>query len=162
MTSETFKDIERLESDLWEAADNLRANFKLASSDYFMPVLGVIFLRHAGNRFQAATRQIEEDQANGRMPKRSVRQEYYTRRLEADAGVRGVPAAGWSPEQLRERHSSHRGASEGVCIRQPETPLRAPPAAAAPDERGDRRVIWRHVTDDLQGMWSPYGPIVSG
>jgi type I restriction enzyme M protein len=44
MTNETFKDIEKLESDLWEAADNLRANSKLTSSDYFMPVLGVIFL----------------------------------------------------------------------------------------------------------------------
>jgi hypothetical protein len=28
MTNETFKDIEKLESDLWEAADNLRANFQ--------------------------------------------------------------------------------------------------------------------------------------
>ena len=61
MTNETFKDIEKLESDLWEAADNLRANSKLTSSDYFMPVLGVIFLRHAVNRFDVATRQIEED-----------------------------------------------------------------------------------------------------
>ena len=40
-----FKDIEKLEADLWEAADNLRANSKLTSGDYFMPVLGVIFLR---------------------------------------------------------------------------------------------------------------------
>ena len=60
MTNETFKDIEKLESDLWEAADNLRANSKLTSSDYFMPVLGVIFLRHAANRFDAATWQIED------------------------------------------------------------------------------------------------------
>ena len=49
-TTDTFKDIEKLETDLWEAADNLRANSKLTSSDYFMPVLGVIFLRHAANR----------------------------------------------------------------------------------------------------------------
>lgn len=76
----TFNDIEKLESDLWEAADNLRANSKLTSSDYFMPVLGVIFLRHAANRFQAATRQIEEDQAAGRMPKRKVRPEDYLAR----------------------------------------------------------------------------------
>ena len=54
MTNETFKDIEKVESDLWEAADNLRANSKLTSSDYFMPVLGVIFLRHATNRYEAA------------------------------------------------------------------------------------------------------------
>ncbi|MBI2889231.1 MAG: N-6 DNA methylase [Nitrospirae bacterium] len=65
-------DVERLESDLWEAADNLRANSKLTSSDYFMPVLGVIFLRHAANRFDAAQRQIAADQASGKMPKRRV------------------------------------------------------------------------------------------
>ena len=70
--NDAFKDIEKLEADLWEAADNLRANSKLTSSDYFMPVLGVIFLRHAANRFEAATRQIEEDQATGKMPKRKV------------------------------------------------------------------------------------------
>src|SRR5688572_11098689 len=65
-------DIEKLESDLWEAADNLRANSKLTSSDYFMPVLGVIFLRHAANRFEVAQRQINADQASGKMPKRKV------------------------------------------------------------------------------------------
>lgn len=43
--TDALKDIEKLEADLWEAADNLRANSKLTSSDYFMPVLGVIFLR---------------------------------------------------------------------------------------------------------------------
>lgn len=71
-TTDTFKDIEKLETDLWEAADNLRANSKLTSSDYFMPVLGVIFLRHAANRFESAHRQIEADQASGKMPKRKV------------------------------------------------------------------------------------------
>ena len=72
MTNEGFRDIEKLEGSLWEAADNLRANSKLTSSDYFMPVLGVIFLRHAANRFDAAHRQIESDQASGKMPKRKV------------------------------------------------------------------------------------------
>ena len=57
--TDAFKDIEKLEKDLWEAADNLRANSKLTSSDYFMPVLGVIFLRHAANRFEDARRRIE-------------------------------------------------------------------------------------------------------
>ena len=61
-------DLQQFEADLWEAADNLRANSKLTSSDYFMPVLGVIFLRHAANRFDAATKQIQDDQAAGRMP----------------------------------------------------------------------------------------------
>jgi type I restriction enzyme M protein len=69
---DTYKNIEKLETDLWEAADNLRANSKLTSSDYFMPVLGVIFLRHAANRFEAARKQIEADQASGKMPRRKV------------------------------------------------------------------------------------------
>jgi len=85
-----FKDIERLEADLWRAADNLRANSKLTSSDYFMPVLGVIFLRHAANRFEAAARQIEQDQAAGRMPMRKV--------LPADYLAR---RALWLPERAR-------------------------------------------------------------
>ena len=36
-----MQDLSEFESDLWEAADSLRANSKLTSSDYFMPVLGV-------------------------------------------------------------------------------------------------------------------------
>lgn len=88
--NETFNDIEKLESNLWEAADNLRANSKLTSSDYFMPVLGVIFLRHAANRFAAASRQIEADQASGRMPKRKVRPEDFLARR-----------ALWLPEKAR-------------------------------------------------------------
>jgi hypothetical protein len=32
-----INNIEKLEVDLWSAADNLRANSKLTSSDYFMP-----------------------------------------------------------------------------------------------------------------------------
>jgi type I restriction enzyme M protein len=90
MTLDTFKDIEKFEADLWQAADNLRANSKLTSSDYFMPVLGVIFLRHAANRFEAATKQIQEDQAAGRMPKRPpVNADYIRRR------------ALWLPERAR-------------------------------------------------------------
>jgi type I restriction enzyme M protein len=88
--TDTFKDIEKLEADLWEAADNLRANSKLTSSDYFIPVLGVIFLRHAANRFEAATRQIEEDQATGRMPRRQLQPDDYLRRR-----------ALWLPEAAR-------------------------------------------------------------
>src|SRR5215216_278536 len=88
--TDTFKDIEKLEADLWEAADNLRANSKLTSSDYFMPVLGVIFLRHAANRFEAATRQIEADQAAGRMPRRNLLPADYLRRR-----------ALWLPEAAR-------------------------------------------------------------
>jgi type I restriction-modification system DNA methylase subunit/very-short-patch-repair endonuclease len=63
--------IEHLEADLWDAADNLRANSKLTAGEYCMPVLGVIFLRHATNRYNMALREIEADQAAGKMPKRA-------------------------------------------------------------------------------------------
>jgi type I restriction-modification system DNA methylase subunit len=36
-----------IEKRLWDAADDLRANSKLKSSEYSMPVLGLIFLRYA-------------------------------------------------------------------------------------------------------------------
>lgn len=80
MAADAFKDIQKLEADLWAAADNLRANSKLTSSDYFMPVLGVIFLRHAANRFADAARQIEADQAAGRMPRRKLMPADFIRR----------------------------------------------------------------------------------
>ncbi len=35
--------LEKLEHDLWEAADNLRANSKLTAAQYALPVLGLIF-----------------------------------------------------------------------------------------------------------------------
>jgi len=46
MTANASHNISQIESSLWDAADPLRANSKLTFSDYCMPVLGVIFLRH--------------------------------------------------------------------------------------------------------------------
>jgi len=43
-----------LEKRLWDAADDLRANSKLKSSEYAMPVLGLIFLRYADYKFAQA------------------------------------------------------------------------------------------------------------
>lgn len=80
MTANALKDIEKLESRLWEAADLLRSNSKLTSSEYCMPVLGVIFLRHATNRYYAALAQIEADQDAGRMPKRALKPEDFIKR----------------------------------------------------------------------------------
>jgi type I restriction enzyme M protein len=44
----------QIESRLWSAADELRANSKLKSSEYSVPVLGLIFLRYADHKFTAA------------------------------------------------------------------------------------------------------------
>lgn len=48
-----------IEKRLWEAADNLRANSKLRSSEYSIPVLGLIFLRYADHRFAQAEQQLQ-------------------------------------------------------------------------------------------------------
>ena len=55
----TNQNLEKLESPLWEAADQLRANSKLNATEYSMPVLGLIFLRHATNHFDATKAKIE-------------------------------------------------------------------------------------------------------
>lgn len=47
-----------LEKRLWDAADELRANSKLKSSEYSVPVLGLIFLRYADHKFAAAEKQL--------------------------------------------------------------------------------------------------------
>lgn len=54
------KQLRKLEAELWRAADQLRANSKLTASEYSMPVLGLIFLRHAYNRFQKAKEEVEK------------------------------------------------------------------------------------------------------
>ncbi len=48
-----------VEAHLWEAADELRANSKLKSSEYSVPVLGLVFLRYADHKFQAAAKELE-------------------------------------------------------------------------------------------------------
>ena len=44
---------------LWEAADEFRANSDLKSSEYAVPVLGLIFLRYADHRFTMAEKELE-------------------------------------------------------------------------------------------------------
>ncbi|MBI9113243.1 N-6 DNA methylase [Maridesulfovibrio ferrireducens] len=45
--------IEAIEKRLWTAADTMRANSNYASNEYFLPVMGLVFLRHAYSRFLA-------------------------------------------------------------------------------------------------------------
>lgn len=54
-----LENIEAIEKRLWGSADNLRANSNYASNEYFMPVMGLIFLRHAYSRYLAVKPQIE-------------------------------------------------------------------------------------------------------
>lgn len=50
MTNEELKD---LEGKLWDAANNFRANTDLKSSEYATPILGLIFLKFADNKYKA-------------------------------------------------------------------------------------------------------------
>jgi type I restriction enzyme M protein len=49
----------QIEKRLWDAADELRANSKLKSSEYSIPVLGLIFLRYADKKFAVAQKELE-------------------------------------------------------------------------------------------------------
>ena len=49
MNSEQIRELER---QLWSAADNLRANSDLKASEYSTPVLGLIFLKFADNKYK--------------------------------------------------------------------------------------------------------------
>ena len=51
--------IEAIEKRLWTAADTLRANSNHASNEYFLPVMGLVFLRHAYSRYLAVKDDIE-------------------------------------------------------------------------------------------------------
>lgn len=50
--------IRKLEAELWESADLLRAGSKLTSNQYCMPVLGLIFLRYAYSRYKMVETEI--------------------------------------------------------------------------------------------------------
>ena len=62
------RSIKKLEADLWESADLLRAGSKLTSNQYCMPVLGLLFLRYAYSRFKLVEAEILKDRPmrNGR------------------------------------------------------------------------------------------------
>ena len=47
-----------IEKRLWDAADELRANSKLKSSEYSVPVLGLIFLRYADHKFSKVEKEL--------------------------------------------------------------------------------------------------------
>ena len=61
--------IRKLETELWEAADLLRADSKVTSQQYCMPVLGLIFLRYAYSRFRFVEAEILKNRPmrNGRV-----------------------------------------------------------------------------------------------
>jgi type I restriction enzyme M protein len=80
MIADHFSGLEKFEAELWKVADELRANSNLASNEYFLPIMGVLFLRYATNRYYEALAAIEADKAAGRMPARPLVEADFTRR----------------------------------------------------------------------------------
>ena len=66
--------IEAIEKRLWTAADTMRANSNYASNEYFMPVMGLIFLRHAYSRFLGV-----KDAIKANLPKRGGKKRALTK-----------------------------------------------------------------------------------
>lgn len=64
-TLPNFNGANRIEKRLWESADQLRANSSLSAADYSVPVLGLIFLRYADQKFIEMEKELE-GQAQGR------------------------------------------------------------------------------------------------
>lgn len=52
-------DLAKVRATLWEAADQLRANSKLTPVQYRDPVLGLVFLAYAENRFESIRADVE-------------------------------------------------------------------------------------------------------
>ena len=74
------KSIKALEAKLWDAADVLRANSKLTSNQYCMPVLGLIFLRYAYSRFMMVKAQIEKEHPSRPDRPYIIKPEHFTSR----------------------------------------------------------------------------------
>lgn len=73
----TQDQIKQLEKELWDAADTLRANSKLTAGEYKDPVLGLVLLRFAQNKYEEATPIVEKKIPNGPRGKRAATKEDY-------------------------------------------------------------------------------------
>jgi len=117
--------LNEIEKRLWASADELRANSKLKSSEYSVPVLGLIFLCFADHRFSVADQELKAARENSGSSRRSglSKTDYQAR------GVMYLPApARFSalldlPESADIRHghqrlhARHRGGERGAARR---------------------------------------------
>jgi HsdM N-terminal domain len=77
-----------LEERLWGAADELRANSKLKSSEYSVPVLGLIFLRYADHKFGLAEKALAKAVAvAGRLGRPTIRHRVFSTSRFPGSGI---------------------------------------------------------------------------
>lgn len=91
-----------VEKRLWDAADQLRANSKLKSSEYSVPVLGLIFLRYADHKFTRASQALAASQESSRRRRTIGKLDYQARGVMYLPGSR--PFLQTTPEAGRSRH----------------------------------------------------------
>lgn len=70
-------DIKQLETKLWAAADELRANSNLTLAQYSEPVLGLIFLKFVDGKFKQAKADVEKKATTTSGRTRSITKEHY-------------------------------------------------------------------------------------
>ena len=92
-----------IEKRLWDAADELRANSKLKSSEYSIPVLGLIFLRYADIKFARAEQELVGTQRAVSNRRKISKLDYQAR------GVMYIPEAGRWSELMRAPEGSDIG-----------------------------------------------------
>jgi type I restriction enzyme M protein len=73
MTSEQLKELEAI---LWSTADKLRSNSDLSSNEYSSPILGLIFLKFADNRYSRFEAEIkaEYEKHKGKRTEKSLKE----------------------------------------------------------------------------------------
>ncbi|MEH2393735.1 MAG: type I restriction-modification system subunit M N-terminal domain-containing protein [Nostoc sp.] len=57
----TPEELKQLEANLWQSTDTLRANSDLKSSEYSTPVMGLIFLKFADNKYRQYAAEIQQE-----------------------------------------------------------------------------------------------------
>ena len=123
MIADHLSDIEQFDADLWKIADDLRANSGLASNEYFMPIMGLLFLRQATNRYYEALAAIEADKAAGKMPDRPLVEADFTRRralmLPEAARYRRDPQDAQGRQTRRGAHRRDGGDRGSISRRSP-------------------------------------------
>jgi type I restriction enzyme M protein len=75
-----LENIEAIEKRLWSVADTLRANSNYASNEYFMPVMGLVFLRHAYSRYLAVKDSIKASLPSRGGVKRELTKEDFSKK----------------------------------------------------------------------------------
>lgn len=73
----TQEQIKKLQEELWDAANQLRANSKLTAAEYKDPVLGLVLLRFAQNRYEEVKSILAEQVSDSPRPKKEITKDKY-------------------------------------------------------------------------------------